>query len=155
MHTARWVVDECFSGPLLKGRTVILVTHNVALTSRLAENVVEIASDGTISQRASVAEALVGNPKLLEHAIDDTETIETDGEVIDPRERRNTAGKTSGKLIADEEIALRRVSMKASTSEAFVCPNHVDVNSLNSDVIFRKHGRGRFLGRILGSSSRC
>lgn len=117
VHTARWVVDRCFAGPLLKGRTVILVTHNVAMTSRLAENVVEIASDGTISQRASVSEALGGNPKLLAKAAEDAEAIQKANDTVD-EPKPDDAGKTSGKLIADEEVALGRVSMKASKSKA-------------------------------------
>jgi ABC-type nitrate/sulfonate/bicarbonate transport system ATPase subunit len=119
VHTARWVVDKCFAGPLLKGRTVILVTHNVAMTSRLAENVVEIASDGAISQRTSVAEALSGNPKLVAKAAEDTQAIEKANEAVDEPKPDDAIGKTSGKLIADEEVALGRVSMKASKSKSF------------------------------------
>lgn len=90
------------------------------MTSKLADNVVEIASDGTISQRASVAEALRGNPKLLEQAAEDTEVMQKDNEIIDEPKPDGTVGRASGKLIADEEVALGRVSMKASMSESFV-----------------------------------
>ena len=120
VHTARRVVDKCFAGPLLKGRTVILVTHNVAMTSSLAENVVEIASDGTISQRAAVADALSRSPKLFEQAAGEVEAIQKDNEIIDEPKPDNapaTGKAPSGELIADEEIALGHVSMKSSMFE--------------------------------------
>ncbi|KAF9564162.1 P-loop containing nucleoside triphosphate hydrolase protein [Agrocybe pediades] len=31
VHTSAWIVDQCLQGDLIKGRTVILVTHNIAL----------------------------------------------------------------------------------------------------------------------------
>jgi len=42
MHTARHLVQNCLGGPLMVGRTVILVTHHVALCLPLAEFLVEI-----------------------------------------------------------------------------------------------------------------
>ncbi|OWO99771.1 hypothetical protein B2J93_6826 [Marssonina coronariae] len=30
-HTAKWIFDNCIRGPLMRGRTCILVTHNLAL----------------------------------------------------------------------------------------------------------------------------
>ena len=34
VHTARWIVDKCFKGDLIRGRTVLLVvSHALALTS--------------------------------------------------------------------------------------------------------------------------
>lgn len=41
-HTAESIVRKLFLGPLVKGRTVILVTHRVDLCTHLADNVVEI-----------------------------------------------------------------------------------------------------------------
>jgi len=64
MHTTRRVVDKCLADSLLEGRTVMLVKY-VAMTSSLAANVVEIASDGTIGYRTGVAEALSRLSKLL------------------------------------------------------------------------------------------
>ncbi|SCU89929.1 LADA_0F00628g1_1 [Lachancea dasiensis] len=39
-HTALWIYENCISGPLMEGRTCILVSHNVALTLKDAEWVV-------------------------------------------------------------------------------------------------------------------
>ena len=86
------------------------------MTSKLAKNVVEIASDGKITQRESVAEALSENPELLAAAENDKEAIEKDEEVVDDGAVKPDGGKPSGKLIADEEIALGRVSKEARES---------------------------------------
>ncbi|KAF8319735.1 hypothetical protein DL93DRAFT_2124628 [Clavulina sp. PMI_390] len=113
VHTARWVVDKCFSGPssLLAGRTVILVTHNVAMAGPLAKNVVEIASDGTISQKDSIAAVLSENPEVRKEAEQDAEAIAKDGETVDEAKPAEPPAAASGKLIADEEVALGRVSV--------------------------------------------
>ncbi|KAH9811640.1 hypothetical protein DFH28DRAFT_433779 [Melampsora americana] len=39
-HTARHIVDHCFKGPLLKDRTIILVSHHVQLCAPIAAYVV-------------------------------------------------------------------------------------------------------------------
>ena len=44
-HTAEVIVRKCFAGPLIEGRTVILVTHRTGLCRNLAAQVIEI-SDG-------------------------------------------------------------------------------------------------------------
>ena len=33
-HTAKWIVDKCFKGDLIKGRTVILVVRDNAMLER-------------------------------------------------------------------------------------------------------------------------
>nr|GAT58777.1 predicted protein [Mycena chlorophos] len=50
VHTAKWIVKHCFSSDLVKGRTVILVTHHISLVRPICGHVVAIASDGSISQ---------------------------------------------------------------------------------------------------------
>ncbi|KAF7296042.1 Multidrug resistance-associated ABC transporter [Mycena kentingensis (nom. inval.)] len=58
VKTANAIVDKCLAGDLLKGRTVLLVTHNVALASRVARVVVTISSQGVVT-REEVEEQLV------------------------------------------------------------------------------------------------
>ncbi|KIM28242.1 hypothetical protein M408DRAFT_329592 [Serendipita vermifera MAFF 305830] len=55
MHTARHLVEHCFGGPLMAGRTIILVTHHVSLCLPLAEYLVEIGG-GRLERHGSVAE---------------------------------------------------------------------------------------------------
>lgn len=111
VHTARAVVNNCLTGALLKGRTVILVTHNVALAGKHAQFFVSIGSDGSISTSDSVADALVGDPDLLAMEVDAIEKIE---EIVDETKAPKAEGqKASGKLVLAEEIALGRVTMRA------------------------------------------
>lgn len=41
-HTARAIMDQCLTGELLKGRTVLLVSHHTALVSPAAEFIVAL-----------------------------------------------------------------------------------------------------------------
>ncbi|KAJ7189543.1 P-loop containing nucleoside triphosphate hydrolase protein [Mycena pura] len=50
VHTATTIVDRCLAGDLVEGRTVLLVTHDVLLTSRVARFMVVLGSDGSIQQ---------------------------------------------------------------------------------------------------------
>ena len=54
VHTSRWIVEKCFRGDLVRGRTVILVTHNVAMASPLADYVVALGADGEIISRGTI-----------------------------------------------------------------------------------------------------
>lgn len=106
VHTARSIADDCFGGPLLQGRTVILITHNVATVGKYAQFFVTIGSDGSISTSESVADAVKKDPELfLEDAAKAEEVLETEGP---PKPK-----KASGKLVMAEEIAQGRVSMDA------------------------------------------
>ncbi|KAI9760209.1 MAG: hypothetical protein M4579_001825 [Chaenotheca gracillima] len=49
-HTARWIFDYCIMGPLMFGRTCILVTHNIALCVPQAHNVVVLNQGKVIAQ---------------------------------------------------------------------------------------------------------
>ncbi|OJJ46009.1 hypothetical protein ASPZODRAFT_2034815 [Penicilliopsis zonata CBS 506.65] len=41
-NTAESLIRKCFTGPLMRGRTVVLVTHRVALVRSLADQMIEI-----------------------------------------------------------------------------------------------------------------
>jgi ABC-type nitrate/sulfonate/bicarbonate transport system ATPase subunit len=49
VHTSHWIVNNCFAGDLCRGRTLILVTHNIALAGPLVKFVVSIGSNGRIA----------------------------------------------------------------------------------------------------------
>ncbi|KAJ7212213.1 P-loop containing nucleoside triphosphate hydrolase protein [Mycena pura] len=57
VHTAKWIIDHCLSSDLMQGRTVILVTHHIALARPVSQWVVSLGSDGSIMQ-GSVDEVL-------------------------------------------------------------------------------------------------
>lgn len=77
-HTARFLVDECLKGELLKGRTVVLVSHHVDLCLPASEYVVAL-DNGKIEQACPSKRAHVGSllaltspkqaPKPEEHEI--------------------------------------------------------------------------------------
>ena len=42
VHTVRWIIERAFRGELIKGRTVLLVSHNIPLVSLIADHVVAL-----------------------------------------------------------------------------------------------------------------
>ncbi|KAI0260098.1 P-loop containing nucleoside triphosphate hydrolase protein [Gloeopeniophorella convolvens] len=112
VHTARWIVDKCFKGGLIRGRTVLLVTHNVAMVTPIAENVVSFGPDGSITGHGSVSDALAKDESLAAEFEEEMQAIVNDEEV-DSEEPGVPETQTDGKLILAEEIQLGRVSRDA------------------------------------------
>ncbi|KAJ8100519.1 P-loop containing nucleoside triphosphate hydrolase protein [Lipomyces tetrasporus] len=54
-HSAHWIYEKCILGPMMKGRTCILVSHNVSLTLVGADHVVAI-DNGKIKVQGTAAE---------------------------------------------------------------------------------------------------
>ncbi|KAF9016393.1 hypothetical protein BDZ89DRAFT_1094518 [Hymenopellis radicata] len=99
VHTAKWIVEKCFAGDLVKGRTIILVTHNVALTQPVADFVVSV-KDGRISAHGSASDVLGKTQSLKDEATKDEQSLEKGAQEIDgPADK-----KSSGKLIVAEEM---------------------------------------------------
>ncbi|PVH78648.1 hypothetical protein DL98DRAFT_656027 [Cadophora sp. DSE1049] len=61
-HTAKWIFDNCIRGPLMHGRTCILVTHNLALCVPQSRYVV-LLDNGKIDIQGS-AEEVIASGKL-------------------------------------------------------------------------------------------
>lgn len=119
VHTARSIVSDCLAGPLLRGRTIILVTHNVAMTSKHAERFIHVASHGNISVTDSIADSLPGHTDLLEDLANEEEATEKAEGIIDGPQAEPSL-KPSGRLVMAEEIALGRATLKASTSQIHI-----------------------------------
>ncbi|KAH9945600.1 hypothetical protein B0H21DRAFT_822934 [Amylocystis lapponica] len=101
VHTARWIVERCFKGDLIRGRTVLLVTHNVAMASPIADFVVSLGSDGRLSSQGSLSKALAKDKKLSAEVAEESEEVtKADQEVDEPTEK-----KSDGKLVVAEEVA--------------------------------------------------
>ncbi|KAJ7813135.1 P-loop containing nucleoside triphosphate hydrolase protein [Mycena olivaceomarginata] len=113
VHTARWIVDKCLSGDLIKNRTVILVTHNVVMTSKIAEFVVSLGLDGRVHSQGSVSDALEQDEQLAEEVTKDQEILELAEKELDPITALDNPPKKDGKLVIPEEIAIGHVSWKA------------------------------------------
>ncbi|KZT18101.1 hypothetical protein NEOLEDRAFT_1152799 [Neolentinus lepideus HHB14362 ss-1] len=118
VHTSKWIVDKCLKGDLIRGRTVILVTHNVALASPVANFVVSIGTDGRILSQGTVSDALAKDHKLSKEVAQEEKAMEKVEDEIDSAEQDagkpdNDAKKDAGKLVVAEEVAVGHVSWSA------------------------------------------
>ncbi|KAH9854915.1 multidrug resistance-associated ABC transporter [Lenzites betulinus] len=116
VHTSRWIVDNCFKGDLLHGRTVLLVTHNVAMASPIADYVVNLGTDGRIASQGTLSKVLAKDKNLSEELAEERKELKKiDTEVDQPAEPDEEVApqKTDGKLIVAEEIAEGHVSWPA------------------------------------------
>ncbi|KAH9894788.1 multidrug resistance-associated ABC transporter [Cubamyces lactineus] len=108
VHTGRWIVDKCFKGDLVRGRTVLLVSHNVALARPIADFVVALGADGRIVSQGSLEKTLREDKELsAELAEEEALLKEADTEGLqDDLENENAQkdGENSGKLIVAEEV---------------------------------------------------
>ncbi|KAF9522597.1 multidrug resistance-associated ABC transporter [Crepidotus variabilis] len=111
VHTARHIVQECLKGDLLHGRTIILVTHNVALCSPIAEHFVAIGIDGLAREISDISELLGKDKQLAEEIGRQEEEAEIEKEAIDTV--KQDVKESEGKLILAEEIAEGHVSWKS------------------------------------------
>ncbi|KAF8883972.1 hypothetical protein BD779DRAFT_1787388 [Infundibulicybe gibba] len=110
VHTAKWIVDKCFSGDLIQGRTILLVTHNVAMAEPIADFVVSLGLDGGITSQGSITEALAKNRKLaMELSREHHALRKTEEEVDSPP----ADDSKDGKLIVAEEIEEGHISWAA------------------------------------------
>ena len=132
VHTARWIVEKCFQGDLIRGRTVLLVvshtfstrlyyrssfqmsqTHNVAMAGPLADYVVSLGQDGRIACRGTVSDALKKDKTLAKDVAKGARALKDDEKRIDAEEPDEVAKPGDGKLILSEEIAEGHVSWDA------------------------------------------
>jgi ABC-type nitrate/sulfonate/bicarbonate transport system ATPase subunit len=106
VHTSRWIMEQCLAGPLLRGRTVLLVTHNVILASPFAHYMVILAAAGTV-QSQGIVESMLKNSALLLSA-----TVEEQNGAGN-KEHEEEAGEQNrlqqGKQIMEEEMAIGHI----------------------------------------------
>ncbi|KAJ7275444.1 hypothetical protein B0H12DRAFT_1199540 [Mycena haematopus] len=101
-------LDKCLRGDLIKGRTVIMVTHNVAMAKPVASYVVSMGLDGHIHSHGSISEALATDEILAEELSKDQEVLDKKTEEVDVPLVGDK--KTDGKLIVAEEVEEGHVS---------------------------------------------
>ncbi|PKS07256.1 hypothetical protein jhhlp_005858, partial [Lomentospora prolificans] len=61
-HTAKWIFRNCITGPLMKNRTCILVTHNLQLCAPAADFIVVLDNGRVIAQ--GTADDVIASGKL-------------------------------------------------------------------------------------------
>ncbi|TFK33331.1 hypothetical protein BDQ12DRAFT_700806 [Crucibulum laeve] len=107
VHTSKWIITHCFRGKLVKGRTILMVTHNLTLMSPIADFVLRMGESGKISTFTRLSKEKPGSADLALNAMDDTSAstnVANTSLVPD-------LGK--GKLIVGEEIEEGRVNWEA------------------------------------------
>ncbi|KAJ7185322.1 multidrug resistance-associated ABC transporter [Mycena filopes] len=110
VHTAQWIVEKCLGGDLIKNRTVILVTHNIALTHRIAHSIATLGSDGRVRSQVSGHQV----QQVVDKIQSDVDEIQIDVGMVDPVPPvPDTAKPAEGKLIVAEEIPVGHVSSSA------------------------------------------
>jgi ABC-type multidrug transport system ATPase subunit len=126
VHTARHVVARCLGGDLLRGRTVLLVTHQLALARTVARRVVRVDGRGRVSAEASLARAVERDVALRAGLAREEERVaeaevevgggkvgKAEGEDEGEDEDGGDAARAPGKLIVAEDIAHGTVSAEA------------------------------------------
>ncbi|KIK07255.1 hypothetical protein K443DRAFT_129256 [Laccaria amethystina LaAM-08-1] len=121
MHTAQHLVEHCLNGELVRGRTIILVTHHIALCLPTASYLVEI-EQGRVIRQASIQEL---KDQGIFSTVVQTQEKSPSQEHCDPRPKQNEADAlgindrsklprqaTDGKLIEAEARAEGRVSTR-------------------------------------------
>ncbi|KAJ7643885.1 hypothetical protein FB45DRAFT_896346 [Roridomyces roridus] len=109
IHTSQWIVEKCFGGDLIQGRTIILVAHNVALTQPIADFVVTFGADGKVRAQGSLSE-MVKRGSLASKLHKDQKLLDKADQEVDPKPAEEAAKVADGKLILAEEVELGRVS---------------------------------------------
>lgn len=120
VHTAKWIVDEALKGDLIKRRTILLVTHNIALAAPVASHVLVLTRNGGVSAQGPVSEVLKRDSRLRVQVEKEREKVEenietkldessTDKTVADTEDSK----KATRKLVIAEEKAMGGVEITA------------------------------------------
>jgi ABC-type methionine transport system ATPase subunit len=96
------VKDFCLS---LTALTIPLQTHNVAMTSSIADYVVSLGLDGRVVSCGSVSDVVAKDKTLAAELVEGAQAIKDEEKRIDQEEPDATAKQADGKLIVAEEIA--------------------------------------------------
>ncbi|KZT65009.1 P-loop containing nucleoside triphosphate hydrolase protein, partial [Daedalea quercina L-15889] len=109
VHTAKWIVDKCFKGDLIRSRT----THNVAMASPVADFVVSLGTDGQVVSQGSMSKVLAKDEVLLKEIDEENMAIEKAEHTVDNQQPAEEGKKSDGKLVVAEEISVGHVSWPA------------------------------------------
>ncbi|KAF9811113.1 hypothetical protein IEO21_06662 [Rhodonia placenta] len=106
VHTTKWIVEKCLQGDLVRGRTVLLVTHNVSLAGPIAQHIVSLGIDGRIASQGTLSNALEHDQMLAAEVAQDLELLEKAGQNIhQDRSSGDDSKRAHGKLVVSEEIS--------------------------------------------------
>ncbi|PPQ77068.1 hypothetical protein CVT25_014881 [Psilocybe cyanescens] len=107
VHTSAWIVEKCFQGDLIKNRTILLVTHNIALAGPIAHLVVTLGIEGSLKVYNNPGEiAAVREGVFLEEVEEQLDSAKEAKE----DETATSKNISDGKLVVAEEIVEGRVT---------------------------------------------
>lgn len=125
VHTAKYVVNHALQGDLVRGRTVLLVTHNIALAAPVAEHVLLLGRNGKVLRHSTVADVLQTSTKLREE-IEKQRKLNDEVEKTETKESGTDNVKDStpsGKLIVAEEKSVGKLEFAAIMMYLRACGN--------------------------------
>ncbi|KZV99859.1 hypothetical protein EXIGLDRAFT_668146 [Exidia glandulosa HHB12029] len=109
-HTASELIETCFRGPLMRGRTIVLVTHHFATILPIAAWVIKmdngrIAAQGTVDKlRASGDLAAIVKAEVQEERVQ-KEAVKEDTVLLNDKNVTQGAAKVPKKLVEHETKA--------------------------------------------------
>jgi ABC-type multidrug transport system ATPase subunit len=106
-------VNKCLKGDLVRGRTVLLVTHNVALAAPIADFVVSMGADGRIVSSGPPSETILKDRALAEQVAHEQEAVDLDAEFDEEADDDTKAAAKGAKLVVAEEIQQGHVTWKS------------------------------------------
>ncbi|KAH7906916.1 P-loop containing nucleoside triphosphate hydrolase protein [Hygrophoropsis aurantiaca] len=113
VHTSKWIVNKCLAGDLVQGRTVLLVTHNVAMASSVAHFMVSLGANGRVVGHGSISEVIEQDDKLAAEMAKDQEIVDRESETVEADALIKTEVTADGKLVVAEEILVGTVGWPA------------------------------------------
>ncbi|KZT60611.1 P-loop containing nucleoside triphosphate hydrolase protein [Calocera cornea HHB12733] len=111
VHTAKWIVERCLQGELVRHRTVILVTHAVPLVGPIADYITELDGYGQVKSHGPPAKELIESAKQAQKEPQDG--LQNGHEIHDALDEKPHGQKADGKLLIDEERAQGRLKWAA------------------------------------------
>jgi len=114
VHVGKSIFEKCITGELLRGRTVILVTHHVNMCKKAARKII-VMEQGRIVSEVHSAESLANLNNVTQELLAEDDEDKLDVSAIPTKVDSTTPDKAekSGKLVLEEERAVGRISRKA------------------------------------------
>lgn len=108
MHTTKFIVDKLFRGDLLRGRTVICVTHHVSLMLPVSDYLVNISTDGVVESPKPVTTL-----KAIDDVCEVDEIATSSGSFVEGDSAELAHLADLGKLLSSETKVHGKVSRRA------------------------------------------
>ncbi|AET41687.1 uncharacterized protein Ecym_8418 [Eremothecium cymbalariae DBVPG len=115
-HTAQWIYKHCITGPLMEGRTCVLVSHNTALTLKNADWVV-ILENAKVTAQGEPLElfnrGLLGEDDLLKSSLMSTKTSSVNLKRMDDNRSDLDLGKLHKKISKEGISSINGATQKS------------------------------------------